>query len=139
MLENIDFVEKLNNQSYTSSTQQKPLTIDDIQRVFNDIKEVYENNTEKHCLPISPEEYLQVALLPSRRHEDDVPGTILIENCWSRLNLPIIVDDPRDSNNDVDREARIAWFKENFAHRINAAGKPIYIVGRLHEDERREP
>ncbi len=133
MLEDNDFIEKLNKQSYTSSIQQKPLIVEDLQRIFDDFKEKYGDNTGSHYVPKSLEEYRMILCLPSRHHEDDVPGTIIDtdNHHWEHLHLPIIVDDPRD----VDREARIAWFKENFAHRMNTDGEPVNIISRLYENE----
>ncbi len=134
-MEDIDYSEIIGNQSYTSSTQQKPLTIDDLQRVFDDIKEKYGDNTGSHYVPKSLEEYRMISCLPSRRHEDDVVGTVLDDNHWSHLHLPIIVDEPRD----VDKQwSPIAWFEENFAHRINTDEPPIHVLSCLYKNEGRQ-
>jgi hypothetical protein len=136
MLEDNDLLEKLNKQSYTSSTQQSSsLTVEDLQRTVNDLKEKYGDNTGLHYLPKSIEEYRLISLLPSRRHEDDVVGTVLDENHWSHLHLPIIVDEPCDA---IKQWSPIAWFEENFAHRINANEPPIHVLSCLYKNEGRQ-
>ncbi len=68
----------------------------------------------------------EMIFLPSRVHEDDIPGTIIIDDHgYQHLNLPC----------EVDHEAEaIEWFRSRWLTRLLTDGEQVIITSRIFEE-----